>query len=230
MVRFIIYICVLLLLYIYYLFFLFNYNYIIKFIFYFRIIILENRYVRSSSEEFAVIVRNSVLMIIVIILLVEQALKDREIIGYVNVLCYVMCLYYCSSVCMHIIIYILIQLLKYIQHSAPFPADFHFNYNITRPFPWEVTHRPILVSYVGSTTSYSSQATKLKTSLAHFCAIHASPTCVHSFYGTDAARGIDFNASHLPHLAYRHSVFCFQPVGDLPTRKGLKYEYEYILQ
>ena len=43
-------------------------------------------------------------------------------------------------------------------HAAPFPADFHWSSQVRRPFPWENTDRPILVSYVGSQRSYYGPA------------------------------------------------------------------------
>ena len=95
-------------------------------------------------------------------------------------------------------------------HSAPFPADFHFNKHIQRPFPWEMTDRPFTVSYVGSTNSYSTLAAKLKTTLVHFCGLHKeSRACVHNTYGASTKqgnRGIDYNDTHFPHLAYRYNI------------------------
>jgi len=43
-------------------------------------------------------------------------------------------------------------------HAAPFPADFHWSSEVTRPYPWENTDRPIIVSYVGSQRSYYGPA------------------------------------------------------------------------
>lgn len=109
-------------------------------------------------------------------------------------------------------------------HAAPFPSDVHFNKDIVHPFPWELDDdRDLLVSYVGSTQSFSSKATQLKTSLAHFCSLHMNNICSHQSYGEtpNNPRALDFNASYDPLSVYRQSIFCFQPNGDMPTRKGL---------
>lgn len=34
-------------------------------------------------------------------------------------------------------------------HAIPFPSDFHWTTEVKRPFPWENTHRPLVVSFVG---------------------------------------------------------------------------------
>ena len=105
-------------------------------------------------------------------------------------------------------------------HAVPFPSDFHFSRDVIRPFPWENDDRPYIASYVGSSQSYSTTASALKTSLAHFCSLHSVRNgCVHYSYG-GAGRGFEFNKTHQPFMAYRQSIFCFQPVGDMPTRKG----------
>lgn len=112
-------------------------------------------------------------------------------------------------------------------HAVPFPSDFHFNKDIVRPFPWENDDRPYIASYVGSSQSYATTSTALKTSLAHFCSLHAVPNgCVHYSYGgagknDENERGFEFNETHQPFMAYRQSIFCLQPLGDMPTRKGL---------
>lgn len=115
-------------------------------------------------------------------------------------------------------------------HAAPFPSDFHFNKGIRRPLPWEQIYRPYLVSYIGSTKSYSGQAHRVKASLAHFCALHSvAKLCYHSAYSPSLAdpRSVDYNASFHPYVPYREAIFCFQPMGDMPTRKGL---FDGILQ
>ena len=104
-------------------------------------------------------------------------------------------------------------------HAVPFPSDFHWTRRLQRPFPWENTDRPLLVSYIGSTQSFYNPARRLRGSLVHFCALHAKD-CVHSTYGS-SGRSVFFEAGHNPLSLSARSIFCFQPIGDLMTRKGL---------
>ena len=106
-------------------------------------------------------------------------------------------------------------------HAVPFPSDFHWTREVVRPFPWEraVTERPLLVSYIGSTQSYYNPARRLRGSLAHFCGLHPKD-CVHTSYGS-SGRSVFFEEGHNPLQLSSRSVFCFQPIGDLMTRKGL---------
>jgi len=104
-------------------------------------------------------------------------------------------------------------------HAVPFPADFHWTRKLERPFPWENMERPLLVSYIGSTQSFYNPARRLRGSLAHFCALHKKD-CVHASYGS-SGRSVFFEAGHNPLQLSAKSIFCFQPIGDLMTRKGL---------
>ncbi len=104
-------------------------------------------------------------------------------------------------------------------HAVPFPANFHWTRNVQRPFPWENIERPLLVSYIGSTQSFYNPARRLRGSLAHFCSLYPSD-CVHATYGS-SGRSVFFEAGQNPLSLSSRSVFCFQPIGDLMTRKGL---------
>ena len=105
-------------------------------------------------------------------------------------------------------------------HAVPFPADFHWSHDVVRPFPWENRDRPILVSYVGSTQSYYGPARRIRGSIAHYCHIHKD-ICIHTTYGINGTRHSYRVEGHNPLQVSSRSVFCFQPIGDLMTRKGL---------
>jgi hypothetical protein len=109
-------------------------------------------------------------------------------------------------------------------HAVPFPGNYHYHKEVTRPFPWEREdiNRSILVSYIGSTQSYYNPARRLRGSLAHFCRQHPND-CVHSTYGAtkDNQRSVFYQEGHNPLQLSQRSIFCFQPIGDLMTRKGL---------
>ena len=111
-------------------------------------------------------------------------------------------------------------------HATPFPADFHWTKEVKRPFPWENTDRPIIVSYTGSTRSYYNPSRRLRGSLVHYCGLHPDD-CVHSSYGLNGTRHSFKVDGHRPLQISQRSIFCFQPIGDLMTRKGL---FDSILQ
>jgi len=104
-------------------------------------------------------------------------------------------------------------------HAVPFPADFHWTRKVQRPFPWENSERPLLVSYLGSPQSFYNPARRLRGSIVHFCNLYPKD-CVHATYGS-SGRSVFFAAGHNPLSLSARSVFCFQPIGDLMTRKGL---------
>ncbi len=104
-------------------------------------------------------------------------------------------------------------------HAVPFPSNFHWTREVQRPFPWENEDRDLLVSYTGSTQSYYNPARRLRGSLVHFCSLHQTD-CVHGSYGS-SGRSVFFEEGHNPLELSARSVFCFQPIGDLMTRKGL---------
>ena len=101
----------------------------------------------------------------------------------------------------------------------PFPSNFHLNHEVQRPFLYERTDRPYLVSYVGSAVF---AATKMRKEMLKFCALH-SADCRHSHYNKNGERETELaDGAENPHYKYSlRSVFCLQPMGDLPTRKGL---------
>ena len=111
-------------------------------------------------------------------------------------------------------------------HAAPFPADFHWHRGVQRPFPWENTDRPILASYIGSTHSYYGPSRRLRGSIVHYCGLHPEQ-CVHQSYGVKGTRFSFKVDGHRPLQLSQRSIFCFQPTGDLMTRKGL---FDSLLQ
>ena len=105
-------------------------------------------------------------------------------------------------------------------HAIPFPADFHWTRRVASPFPWNYTNRTYLVSYLGSTQSHYVAARKLRQSISYFCKLHQED-CVSKTYGANGTRSTNLKRGQDPHLLSKQSVFCFQPIGDLMTRKGL---------
>lgn len=112
-------------------------------------------------------------------------------------------------------------------HSAPFPADFHWSHKVKPPFPWMNDNRPVVVSYVGSTKSYYNPARRIRGSIVHYCELHPE-LCVTQSYGINGSRSSLFvSADYNPLELSLQSVFCYQPIGDLMTRKGL---FDSLLQ
>lgn len=111
-------------------------------------------------------------------------------------------------------------------HAAPFPADFHWSREVSGPFPWENTNRTVLVSYIGSDRSFYPPARRLRGSIIHYCRLHPNE-CTHGSYGFEGTRYSHNIEGHRPLQLAQQSIFCFQPIGDLMTRKGL---FDSILQ
>lgn len=111
-------------------------------------------------------------------------------------------------------------------HAIPFPADFHWTRYVKPPFPWDETDRPILVSYVGSSRSYYGPARRLRGSIIHYCELHSNE-CIHQSYGANGTRSSFLVEGFNPLQISSRSIFCFQPIGDLMTRKGL---FDSLLQ
>jgi len=105
-------------------------------------------------------------------------------------------------------------------HAAPFPGDFHWSRKVEKPYPYEHRDRPLLVSYIGTKNSYWAPARRLRGSLVHYCALHASD-CVHVGYGANGTRSSMLIEGYTPLEVAKNSIFCLQPYGDLMTRKGL---------
>lgn len=105
-------------------------------------------------------------------------------------------------------------------HAVPFPSDFHWVSEIEQPFPWMNEDRPILVSYTGSAASYYNPARRIRTSIIHYCELHPD-LCAHASYGVNGTRDSFKVDGYNPLDVSKNSVFCFQPIGDLMTRKGL---------
>ncbi len=106
--------------------------------------------------------------------------------------------------------------------AVPFPSDVHWSSSMQRPYPWESDHeRKYLLAYGGSKDSHDRRVQLLRTNLANQCREYPD-VCAHQTYG----KGRDFTAivalnGSTIHDLYNSSVFCLNPPGDLPTRKGL---------
>lgn len=111
-------------------------------------------------------------------------------------------------------------------HAIPFPADFHWSKHTKTPYPWENTDRPITVSYIGSDKSFYGPAKRLRSSIIHYCGLHTED-CYHLTYGLNGTRHSHHVFGYDPLKVAQKSVFCFQPIGDLMTRKGL---FDSLLQ
>eukprot|EP01035_Chromulina_nebulosa_P018706 gene18706-24465_t len=111
-------------------------------------------------------------------------------------------------------------------YAVPFPSNFHWSRYVQRPFPWENNDRPVLVSYIGTGNSFYAPARRLRGSLIHYCELH--PTlCIHQNYGKEGTRSSFLVEGYNPLQVSSRSTFCFQPIGDLMTRKGL---FDSLLQ
>lgn len=90
-----------------------------------------------------------------------------------------------------------------------------------RPFIWETDiGRHILACYVGSTESSNSLASALRRELKVYC--DECSECKFAGYSVNHDTGFIEDATQDPHLRItRHSIFCFQPLGDTITRKGI---------
>ncbi|KAJ1429678.1 exostosin family-domain-containing protein [Ochromonadaceae sp. CCMP2298] len=97
-------------------------------------------------------------------------------------------------------------------HAVPFPSDYHFS--ATEEPVWRrpdsQENRSIAVSFVGNAHKYSPINTKTRLALQQQCA--KSDACHSSVYAHDGLS---------PGEISRRSVFCLQPAGDMPTRKGV---------
>lgn len=111
-------------------------------------------------------------------------------------------------------------------HAIPFPSDFHWNKYVKTPFPWENRMRPLLASYTGSGQSYYGPARRLRGSIIWYCEKHPD-NCIHQSYGLSGTRSSFKVSGHNPLQVSAKSIFCFQPIGDLMTRKGL---FDSLLQ
>ena len=104
--------------------------------------------------------------------------------------------------------------------AVPFPANFHWTRHVERPFLWEHTNRSIVASYIGSQDSYWVHARSMRRWLASMCNLNKD--CVHRTYGKKNREASIGPGQQDPHFRVsRESVFCYQPLGDLLTRKGL---------
>ena len=104
----------------------------------------------------------------------------------------------------------------------PYPCNFHYDHHIQRPFLWEMNNdRSVIVSYIGSFQASCALALRLRLELQSFCA-QDTITCKHTNYqGKDRADSLRAEDADPHHGLSLNSIFCFQPLGDLPMRKGL---------
>ena len=110
-------------------------------------------------------------------------------------------------------------------HAVPFPSNTHYSSHTVPPFTWSRTNtidaqRNVLVSYTGSRHSYNHVSMRFRSAIMDNCDIYNNYTrhdgltaCSTGKYSAHPGHG------QLP-LAAR-SVFCFQPTGDMSTRKSV---------
>ena len=110
-------------------------------------------------------------------------------------------------------------------HAVPYPSNFHWNKRVERPFLWEKTSesRPLLVNYIGAAYSICELATKLRREIYKICPTHPENICKLSHYSKRHDREPTLmEGAEDPHYNLSlNSIFCFQPLGDTTTRKGL---------
>lgn len=100
-------------------------------------------------------------------------------------------------------------------HAIPFPSNFHWNSNVSVP-PWSDYLRPrkYAVSFTGSTASFSRRSVMIRRKMKADCEKH--PECfanvMHSHF--------DVKLSDKAKFVNLDSIFCLNPPGDMPTRKG----------
>jgi hypothetical protein len=106
--------------------------------------------------------------------------------------------------------------------AVPFPSDVHWHRGMVHPYPWASRHtRRFLVAYGGSTASYYRRSEKIRGALARQCDDRPA-LCVRKSYGAGRAfDALDHDNGTSIHTILNQSVFCLNPPGDLPTRKGL---------
>ena len=110
----------------------------------------------------------------------------------------------------------------YSRHAVPFPSNFHLDHKVRNPFLFEQIKRPILVSYIGGSSSDSPFTSRMRGEMLTYCKQHSS-ACKRAHYSKSNERDPNLNeeADNPQYKVYLRSVFCLQPIGDLPTRKGL---------
>lgn len=123
-------------------------------------------------------------------------------------------------------------------HAVPFPSDFHYDdridamakahdpaqfpstnsSNLSYPHhPWELSdsddNRFRLISFLGNPRKFSPVSTSVREALLAQCNNY-STHCTHGVYSFDLK-------IVSPNFESRHSTFCLQPPGDMPTRKSV---------
>ena len=80
--------------------------------------------------------------------------------------------------------------------------------------------RHFLACNIGSTGSSNRLASSLRKELKVYC--DANPKCKFMSYSADHDSSLIEDAARDPHLQFsKHSIFCFQPLGDTIPRKGI---------
>mmetsp|Transcript_18931 Transcript_18931/g.31626 ORF Transcript_18931/g.31626 Transcript_18931/m.31626 type:complete len:501 (+) Transcript_18931:158-1660(+) len=100
-------------------------------------------------------------------------------------------------------------------HAIPFPSNFHWNSNISVP-PWAQPDRPrkYAVSFTGSTSSFSRKSVIVRKKMKTDCEKH--PECFTNLMNSH----FDVRLSDAAKYVNLDSIFCLNPPGDMPTRKG----------
>lgn len=100
-------------------------------------------------------------------------------------------------------------------HAIPFPSNFHWSSNVTNP-PWLDYNRPrkYAVSFTGSTSSFSMKSVVVRKKMKSECEKH--PECFVDLMKSH----FDVKISNASGYTNLESVFCLNPPGDMPTRKG----------
>jgi hypothetical protein len=121
-------------------------------------------------------------------------------------------------------------------HAIPFPSNIHYvPQKMQAPYPWqqEFTKKTILVSYTGSLSSFNPVSSRLRKQIGFYCEKYRNMTqiinglliCETTKYASPQTRAGSTTVAapspsdNLP--LYCRSIFCFQPPGDMPTRKSV---------
>ena len=101
--------------------------------------------------------------------------------------------------------------------SIPYPSSFHY-FDGIQDIPWKYDNNPtrnVTAVFIGGGKTTNLPAKKLREVLRNQC--EEREKCEWVATGKDRAH---VNLSSALNM-YRHSVFCLNPPGDSPTRKGL---------
>eukprot|EP00605_Chrysophyceae_sp_TOSAG23-4_P002054 GSChrysophyteH1.ASY1.ANO1.2275.1 assembled CDS len=103
-------------------------------------------------------------------------------------------------------------------HAVPFPSDYHYSSHandllLATGIPHRY-NRGIIVSFTGNPRRFNTYSTQIRESLVKQCSdMGDNQLCMHGSYKHD--KKVTNNQLS------RDSVFCLQPPGDMPSRKGV---------